>query len=165
MRSRIARVEIVDSAGFDPIDAMRKVNELLAEGLDEAAIRSHMDWIPSVHWRQLYLRAKAIRDTLEYGMPPELREQWFRAKTNQIVEENIHTAPAVAVKALTLIGKEFASSAATVHIDMESATRLSELSKERMLELKASDGIYYERKEDEERRETETEASPDAEER
>lgn len=165
MRPQMARTQIIDSAGFDPIDAMRKVNELLAEGLDEATIRSHMDWIPSVHWRQLYLRAKAIRDTLEYGMPPELREPWFRAKTNQLVEENMQTNPGVAVKALALIGKEFANSATTVHIDMESATRLSELSKERMLELKASDGIYHERKEDEERRETETEASPDAEER
>lgn len=143
----ISVAEIQDCAQFNINEALLRICEMLAEEVDEPTIRATMDYIPKAHWKPLMNRAKAIRKTVENSMPPELRQAWVRARLNELADNPDHD---VALKAIGQISKDpelvLTAKTATVHIDMQTASRLEALSKERVVELKATDGITYERK-------------------
>jgi hypothetical protein len=151
----ISKSEIEDISGFDINDALMRVHEMLSEGVEDDTIRETMHYVPAVHWKPLLNRAKAVLLATEHSMPPELRQAWVRAQLNKIVAQNANTDPGIAIKALTQIGKDpelqLTAKTATIQIDMSTASRLEILSRQRTLQLKATDGVQQiqERKPDE----------------
>lgn len=142
----VAQAVIRETTGYDVQEALVRIDEMLSEGTGEEQIRAALPWVPKRHWEALFTRAQRIRETLNHAIPAELRQQWVRAKLNRIADEG---DPATALKALAQISKDpelqLTARTSSIHIDLSTASRLEELSKERVHEIKATEGLTLER--------------------